>query len=194
MRSLPVFLCPLLRRLLILHALPHFSVRHRNDAAQKILEVLVRLGFHGSMIARRGSSMNLVVFRILPCKCGVPAMLPQDALGALFDGPDVLPNDSHAIGVVCPACRIVGIHFLEHTKGTPTEQDRAVLQEPFENIETFCEAMLRCEEPTCRSLLPIVLQVNRSTTDAAYRKYRTTWNFAGLTCPNGHSILKPHDW
>ena len=121
-------------------------------------------------------------------------MLPQDVLGSLFADRDALPNGSHAIGVVCPHCRCVSIHFLEKEKGGPVRLDKAVLQEPFANMETFCEVMLQCEEPTCRFLLPVVTQVNRSMTDEAYIEHRSTWTFFGLTCPNGHPILKPADW
>lgn len=121
-------------------------------------------------------------------------MLPQDVLESLFADRDALPNGSHAIGVVCRLCRCVSIHFLEKRKGGPVLLDRAVLQEPYEDMETFCEAMLQCEEPTCRFLLPIVTQVNRSMTDEVYIEYRSTWTFSGLTCLNGHPILKPADW
>ncbi len=119
-------------------------------------------------------------------------MLPEDVLEPLFADPNARPTGSHAIGVVCPHCRCVSIHFLESTKGGPVR--KAVSLEPFADMETFCEAMLQCEEPTCRFLLPILTQVNRSTTDEAYSQNRSTWTFEGLTCPNGHPILKPVDW
>lgn len=121
-------------------------------------------------------------------------MLPRDVLLEPFADRDALPNGSHAIGVVCPQCRCVSIHFLEQRKIDSSPEGGLVSQEPFENMETFCEAMLPCEGPTCRFLLPIVLEVNRSMTDEAYKEYRSTWTFFGLTCPNGHPILKPADW
>lgn len=138
--------------------------------------------------------MPLVIYRSLKCHCGFPALLLQDELEALFRDPDALPNDLHAIGVVCPYCRQIDTHFLEQKKDGPIRLDKALLQELDENMETVCESIAQCEEPSCKFLLPIVLQVSRDLTDADYSKLRAVSKFEGLVCPNGHPILKPVDW
>jgi hypothetical protein len=138
--------------------------------------------------------MTATVHRFLKCHCGYPTLHPLSALLEPFADPDALPNDVHAIGVVCPYCRQIDIHFLEEGKGGPARLDRAVLQEPDENMEAVYESVARCEEPTCRFLLPIMLQVSRDMTDADYSKWRTASRFEGLVCPDGHLTMKPIDW
>ena len=139
-------------------------------------------------------TMMMAAHRILKCHCGWPTLHPSNVLLEPFSDPDALPNDRYAIGVVCPRCRQIDIHFLEEGKGGPVRLDRAVIQEPDENMETVYELAARCEEPTCKSLLPIMLQASREMSDADYSKLRGSSRFEGLFCPNGHPILKPTDW
>jgi len=138
--------------------------------------------------------MTVTVHRILKCHCGWPTLHPLGALLEPFSDPDALPNDLHAIGVVCPHCKQIDTHFLEEGKGGPVRLDRAVLQEPDENMETVYVSAAQCEDPNCRFLLPIILQVSRATTDADYSKWLAAARFDGLACPNKHPILKPVDW
>lgn len=86
------------------------------------------------------------------------------------------------------------MHFLEIQKDGSSQQDRTLLQEPFENIVTRCAAMMRSEEGTCPLPLLLVIPVNREISDKAFLAHRSKWNFSDLVCPKGHPILKPTSW
>lgn len=139
--------------------------------------------------------MNLVACAILYCSgCGVPTPIPQSELEPLFTDPSLLPNDAHEIGVVCPHCMLAGRHSLVKMRAGHFLPDTVELRAPDAKLQTICDTMLRCEERSCRSLLPLLLQVNRNTPGEALPAYRASVRFDGLTCPRGHEIRKPIDW
>ena len=139
-------------------------------------------------------TMTPVVHQVFRCPCGEPTILPLDGLKSLLSDLVGRSIDSAAIGVVCPRCKRAGMHFLEIQKDGSSQQDRTLLQEPFENIVTRCAAMMRCEERTCPLPLLLVIPVNREISDKAFLAHRSKWNFSELVCPNGHPILKPTSW
>ena len=75
-----------------------------------------------------------------------------------------------------------------------TESGNGGITRDLQEYREFFEAMLRCEDPTCGLLLPLVLKVNRSTTDKVYSKYRAAWKFDRLTCLRGDPNLGPINW
>ena len=121
-------------------------------------------------------------------------MLSQSALEPVFANEGRQLNNARAIGIVCPHCKFAGRHFLDG-KGEGTQsEDEKVMEQFAQNFETLCESWLRCDEESCRSMLPLMLQAGREMTSEDYAHYRSRWRFDHLVCPNGHPIRKPADW
>ena len=138
--------------------------------------------------------MTAIVHRAFHCPCGEPTILPLDELESFFSDLGGQPMDSGAIGVVCPRCKRTRMHFLEIQKGGAFQQDRDLLLEPSENIQTRRAAIMRCEEKTCPLPLLLVIPVNRNISERAYLAHRSKWDFSELVCPKGHAIQKPGNW
>jgi hypothetical protein len=69
-----------------------------------------------------------------------------------------------------------------------------ILEARDENVEIAAEAWLPCVEPTCNLLLPIMRLKPLSKGEKAWSDFLRDSRFDGLTCPKGHTILKPKDW
>lgn len=141
------------------------------------------------------NTMAPMLYRVLYCcHSAKPMQLPLDALQSLFADPKCRPNDVYEIGVLCPRCKRVSKHSIGGAARANTNLETAILEAPDANKAIVCEIDLKCQEPTCRSLLPLVRQRNLSTNEKSWIEFLKTWNFEGLTCPKGHRILKPKDW
>src|SRR5260370_41722999 len=111
--------------------------------------------------------------------CGLPMTFPEPALLGPFCDRDVQPNESFAIGAVCPSCKNAGRYFLDF------DQPRSkVLQMVAHPLDTVLVSILSCDARACKSRLPLLSQWSPATT-AEERKAHILgrWTAGSLICP-----------
>jgi len=129
-------------------------------------------------------------FLIHCSNCGVPFLLPADALKELFDDPDSLPNGTLAVGAVCHHCKFVDRYFLDRKHPQYNPKNQAWILDT-RSEDTVLVAILECGAEGCESRLPLFAYWNPSTSAEARAADSLMWRLENLKCPEGHVIPRP---
>jgi hypothetical protein len=102
--------------------------------------------------------------------------------------PEVHTNGREIVVLVCDSCKRVQTHdFVKKNPSKPLG--------PLENGYGFeawvYQRPLPCEEKTCKFRLPLFSKESSTMSSAEYAEYADSWNWNGLTCPDGHPVPKP---
>jgi hypothetical protein len=153
--------------------------------SRKIMEVApaISLGANGAR------AMQHCCFHCTWCE-GIIS-LPHDRLGLMFGGPAIRRFNARSIATVCESCHHVGGYSL--FRGCAGFDTRHKLAPVHVAGITRLVDLLRCEESTCSSALPLFISTERALTTGAAQELAKRWDWEGLKCASGHPVRKP-EW
>jgi hypothetical protein len=137
-----------------------------------------------------------ILCRCLACKnpkCRVELWLPVDALLRLPPDPADPSKNAPAIALLCHYCTKINRYSLAADSSDRAGEDRLVSPDQSEDLGFL--GLLKCEEESCKSPLPLVETWSHAKSakgqyaQRAANKQNLGWE--NLTCANGHPVLYP---